>query len=215
MGTAGGKIAVMVAGTLLVLAAGCGHGGGSGPSLPAAGGSGTGSGTATDDTEPPTPGVTESNPAGDIPDNQVYVPFTAPGGLVEVRVPEGWARTSNAGETTFTDKLNSVRIQVVPAATAPTARSAQQDLAKIRVTAHGFTGGRVRSVTRKAGPVTLTQYQADSAPDPVTGKVVVDAVERYAFWKNGQEAIVTLSGPRGADNVDPWRTVSDSVRWLK
>jgi hypothetical protein len=26
---------------------------------------------------------------------------------------------------------------------------------------------------------------------------------------------VTLSGPAGADNVDPWRTVTDSFRWLR
>ncbi|MDT7564604.1 MAG: hypothetical protein QOG76_3228, partial [Pseudonocardiales bacterium] len=24
---------------------------------------------------------------------------------------------------------------------------------------------------------------------------------------------LTLSGPKGADNVDPWRKVTDSLRW--
>ena len=32
---------------------------------------------------------------------------------------------------------------------------------------------------------------------------------------NGREAIVTLSGPRGADNVDPWRVITDSLRWTR
>ena len=40
-----------------------------------------------------------------------------------------------------------------------------------------------------------------------------EAVERYAFWHDGQEAVLTLSGPKGADNVDPWRIVTDSLRW--
>jgi hypothetical protein len=42
---------------------------------------------------------------------------------------------------------------------------------------------------------------------------VTEAVERYVFWNAGSEATLTLAGPRGADNVDPWRTVSDSLRW--
>ena len=53
----------------------------------------------------------------------------------------------------------------------------------------------------------------DAPADPVTGKVVHDAVERYEFWRAGTEAILTLSGPVGADNVDPWRIVTDSFRW--
>jgi hypothetical protein len=47
----------------------------------------------------------------------------------------------------------------------------------------------------------------------VTGKVVRDAVERFEFWKAGEEAILSLSGPQGADNVDPWQIVSDSLHW--
>jgi hypothetical protein len=26
---------------------------------------------------------------------------------------------------------------------------------------------------------------------------------------------LTLSGPKDADNVDPWRLVTDSLRWLR
>ena len=42
---------------------------------------------------------------------------------------------------------------------------------------------------------------------------VRDAVLRYAFFPNGTEAVLTLSGPKGADNVDAWRTISNSLRW--
>jgi hypothetical protein len=56
-------------------------------------------------------------------------------------------------------------------------------------------------------------YLARGAADPVTGKARLDEVERYLFVHRGHEAVVTLSGPKGADNVDPWRTITDSLRW--
>ena len=49
----------------------------------------------------------------------------------------------------------------------------------------------------------------------MTGKVYKDTFERYEFYKNGTEAVVLLGGPAGADNVDPWRTVTNSFRWLR
>ena len=52
-------------------------------------------------------------------------------------------------------------------------------------------------------------------PDPVTGKVYRDEVERYEFYRNGTESVLTLAGPVGADNVDPWRTVTNSFQWLR
>ena len=47
----------------------------------------------------------------------------------------------------------------------------------------------------------------------MTGKRGRDAVERYVFFHKGRDVILTLSGPVGADNVDPWKLVTDSVRW--
>jgi hypothetical protein len=155
----------------------------------------------------------ETNPAGDIPDNQVYVPFTPLGGGFEVKVPEGWARSGNGAATTFTDKLNSIRIETQPASAAPTVASATHELPKIKAAAHGFVPGKVTTITRKAGQAVRITYRADSAPDPVTGKTVADAVERYEFWHAGRQVVLTLSGPTGADNVDPWKLVSDSLRW--
>ena len=59
----------------------------------------------------------------------------------------------------------------------------------------------------------LITYQGTSPPNPVTGKIGTDAIERYEFWRDGHEVILTLSGPVGADNVDPWRTITDSLQW--
>ena len=160
------------------------------------------------------PNAPEVSAAGDIPDNQVFVAYTPPSGGFTVKVPEGWARSEAAGAVTFTDKLNSVRMETVAAATAPTVASVTQtDLPAIQAASRNFEPGTVKTVTRPAGTAVLATYRADAAPDPVTGKVVHDDVERYAFWRAGKTVILTLSGPQGADNVDPWKIVTDSFGW--
>jgi hypothetical protein len=175
---------------------------GSGPS-----GSAAHSGTATT-AEP------ESNPAGDIPDAQVFVPFTPPGGLFTMSVPEGWARTTDGTATIFTDKANTVRIETADRAEAPSTESVSvEELPAIASSTAGYRPGTVTAVQRKAGSVIVITYQGVSAPDPVTGKTGIDAFERYDYWRNGREVILTLSGPAGADNIDPWRTITDSLHW--
>ncbi|MGW7380463.1 hypothetical protein [Streptomyces sp. NPDC054794] len=72
------------------------------------------------------PAPTESNPPGDIPDNQVYVAYRPTGGSYTgftLKVPEGWARTSQGDTTAFTDKLNTVKITAASASGAPTSGS--------------------------------------------------------------------------------------------
>ncbi|MFD5077759.1 hypothetical protein [Streptomyces sp. NPDC058371] len=163
------------------------------------------------------PAPTESNPPGDIPDNQAFVAYRPTGGAFTgftVKVPEGWARTSQGGTTVFTDKLNRVQISAAATSTAPTTASVTTRVVpQLRGQVPKFASPKVSSVTRKAGPVVLLTYQGDSGANPVTGKVVRDAFERYAFHRQGHEVDLTLSGPVKADNVDPWRIVSDSFTW--
>lgn len=162
----------------------------------------------------PTSGAPETNPAGDIPDNQVFIAYSPPSGGFSLKVPEGWARSEQGGVVVFTDNLNSIRMETVAAASAPTVASAQQgEVPAITAAVKNFASGRVTSVTRKAGPAVLITYRADSSADAVTGKVRRLDVERYEFWRNGTQVILTLSGPQGADNVDPWRIVTDSFGW--
>ena len=157
----------------------------------------------------------EVSPTGDIPDTQAFVPYSSATGKFSIKVPEGWARAESGAAVTFSDKFNSITVDTVAASSAPTVTSAQQsEVPSIRAAARNYQAGSVTMVTRKAGPAVLITYRADSAPDAVTGKVVPEAVERYEFWRGGVEAIVTLSAPQGADNVDPWRTVTDSFGWL-
>ena len=163
----------------------------------------------------PAPHQTESNPPGDIPDQQVFVAYTPPGAHFSVKVPEGWARSQTAQGVTFTDKLNSITLVEAPAVTAASTASATSTVVpRLAGQVPAFAPGKVSTVTRTAGPAVLVTYLGDSAPDPVTNKVVRDAFERYSFWNAGHEAVLILSGPKGADNVDPWKTVTDSLRWL-
>jgi hypothetical protein len=163
--------------------------------LAGCGGSGGASGT-------PDPNAPEVNPAGDIPDNQAFVRYAPPGAGFSVKVPEGWARTASRGAVSFTDKLNTIRMGVGSPAAAR------------RVPA-GASAVKVTTVRRAAGPATEVSFLARSRPDPVTGKTRIDAVERYSFAHGGRAVVLTLSGPKGADNVDPWRIVTDSLRFTR
>lgn len=186
----------------------------SGTSSAVSGGPGTAQPPSSSAPHQPSPAATESNPPGDIPDNQAYVPFTPPGGAVSVKVPEGWARSTTSTGTVFTDKLNRIEVQTSTVATAPTVASVMAvDVPRLQGSVPQFAAPKVVTVSRTAGTGTLLTYQRDSAVDPVTGKVVRDAVQRYSFFRSGTRVDLTLSGPTNADNVDPWRIVSNSVTW--
>lgn len=162
------------------------------------------------------PNAPEVNPPGDIPDNQVFVGFTAPSGDFSLDVPEGWARTESNGAITFTDNLNTISMETVTAPSAPTVMSATADeVPAIEAAASAYEPGQVSDVTRTAGTAVLITYRADGEPDPVTERRTHLDVERYEFWKDGTEVILTLSGPQGADNVDPWRIVTDSFAFTR
>ena len=162
------------------------------------------------------PNAPEVNAAGDIPDDQVFVAYWPPGAGYSVSVPEGWARTARAGAVTFTDKLNAIRLESRAAAAAPTVASVTaKDVPALARTVAGYRAGDVTTVTRSAGTAVRITYLAASPRDPVTGTTRTDAVERYIFFRRGRDAVLTLSGPQGADNVDPWMIVSDSLTWAR
>jgi hypothetical protein len=167
--------------------------------------------------KPVNPNGPEVSPAGDIPDNQAFVAYAPAGAGFTVKVPEGWARTTAGGATTFTDKLNSIVVGTpTTAAKRPTAASATATvIPQLARTVKGFANARAGTVTRTAGPALRITYLADSAPDTVTGKTRRNAVERYEFLHNGKLVVLTLAGPKGADNVDPWKIVTDSLRWTR
>ena len=160
--------------------------------------------------DPNAPEVVEP---GDIPDTQVFVPFTAPDGGYTIKVPEGWARTEAGGVAMFTDKYNSIAVRSSAAASAPTMDSVTTDGLVDVASDPTFKLLEVKPVTRKSGAGVLATYEIGSAPNSVTGKKALLAVERYVFFHNGTVVTMTLSGAKGADNVDPWKIVTDSLTW--
>ena len=162
------------------------------------------------------PNAPEVHEVGDIPDNQIFAPYTPTTGLYTISFPEGWSRSGNGDAVSFTDKLNAIELAVASKASAPTVETVKAtDLPAIASKTSKFAPGAVSKVSRKGGDAILAKYEIDSAPNSVTGKVIRVAVERYEFWKNAKSAVITLIGAVGADNVDPWTKVTNSFAWSK
>ncbi len=162
------------------------------------------------------PNAPESLPPGDIPDTVAYVPYAIPGAGYALSTPEGWSRSSAGGVVTFTDKLNRVAITAAPAAGPITVAAVQGSVVpRLAAQVKGFRLQSVGTVARQAGPAVRTAYLAYSAPDPVTGKFGVLAVERYDFAHRGRDVTLTLSAPNGSDNVDPWNRITNSLRFTR
>jgi hypothetical protein len=161
------------------------------------------------------PNAPEASPPGDIPDNQAYVVYRPPNAGYSIKVPEGWGRATAGGGVTFSDKLNSIRLEARGTATAASPAAVKRsELPQLAQSVPGFRLSSVTTVDRKGGRAIRISYLAAAKKDPVTGKGGVAAVERYLFFHNGREAVVTLSGAKGADNVDPWKIVTNSLRWV-
>jgi hypothetical protein len=156
----------------------------------------------------------ESNPPGDIPDNTQFVSYQSKGGGFTISVPEGWARATTKASVSFTDKLNTIAVSWAPAATAPTTASATStEVPQLKKTERAFKLVGVSSTTFPAGKTVLIGFQENSAPNSVTGKQYRDDVLRYELFNNGQEVVLTLTSPVGSDNIDPWRIVTQSLKW--
>ncbi|MEO5898738.1 MAG: hypothetical protein ABIR68_01240 [Ilumatobacteraceae bacterium] len=150
---------------------------------------------------------------GDIPDNQVFVGSPATDGTYSIKVPEGWARSEHNGVVTFSDKYNAITVTAAPSTAAPTIASVHATGLADVTADPTFKLTDVTTVTRKAGDGVVASYQIGSAPNAVTGKKALLSVERYFFAHNGKTVELTLSGAKGADNVDPWKIVTNSLSW--
>jgi hypothetical protein len=155
----------------------------------------------------------ESNPPGDIPDNLAFVRYrNSPGGYT-FRHPEGWAQTGSGTAVNFTDKLNGVTVDSAAATSAPTVASARStDLARLQQSVPAFHLSNVTAVSLPGGTGVRIVFRRNSDADPVTGKVYRDEVEEYLVFGSGRLVRMDLYGPVGADNVDAYRTMSQSLR---
>ncbi len=199
---------------LIVLLAGCGS---SGPAVPGAAPSATHTpgtrGQAPAAGQAPVPA--ESNPPGDIPDTTVYVFYQSAAGHFQLRVPEGWSRSSNPSSTAFSSNLNSITAAWMPMAAAPSVSAARATtVPALRASTLAFRLQAVRAVPLARGTAIEIVYQVNSQPNAVTGRQYRLVIERFELQRAGRAAVLSLSSAVGSDNVDPWRIVSESFRWM-
>jgi hypothetical protein len=182
------------------IATGCGGSGSSG-----GGGSSSSSGALSPDAK--------SAATGDIPDNQNFLTFSDKQAGFSMRYPEGWSQKKTASGVTFQDKNNLVRVDVHKGS-PPTVASVNAELAKLKAANPTLKAQAPKPFTLKGKPAIKVSYTTTSAPNQVTGKRVVLMVDRYELAKNGKVAQLDLGTPTGVDNVDAYRMMSESFRWL-
>jgi hypothetical protein len=155
----------------------------------------------------------KSAATGDIPDNQNFLVYRDKRAGFSIKYPEGWAQKRSATGISFQDKNNLVRVDVHKGA-VPTAASVTADLKKLKAASPTLKAQTPKPLTLKAGPAIKVTYTTTSAPNPVTGKRVVLMVDRYELAKKGRVAVIDLGTPTGVDNVDAYRLMSESFKWL-
>jgi hypothetical protein len=139
----------------------------------------------------------KSAATGDIPDNQVFLTHRDRGAGYSLSYPEGWSRRGAGRRLTFSDRGNSVHLEVAPSrAPSPwTVRSAP------------------RPVRLKHGTATKATYSHIGPADSVTGKRPLLLVDRYVYKRGRETATLDLSTPKGVDNVDAYRLIANSFQW--
>ncbi len=153
----------------------------------------------------------ERNPPGDISDSQVFIAYAGPG--FSMQVPEGWSRNTVAGGATFSDKYNLISVTIADAPVAPTVESAKLDeAAAISASGRAVEIAGIKSVALDGGEAIRIDYQSNSDPNEVTGKQVRLERVRYLYFKGGKLVRLDMAAPAGADNVDQWLVMANSVK---
>jgi hypothetical protein len=155
----------------------------------------------------------QSTATGDIPDNQNFLTFRDAKDGFSMKYPEGWAQKRAPAGITFQDKNNLVRVDVHKGA-PPTTASVKHELARLKAASPAFTAQAPKQVTVKGKPAIKVTYATTSAPNQVTGKRVTLVVDRYELARSGKVAVLDLGTPKGVDNVDAYRLMSESFTWL-
>ncbi|MDQ6767967.1 MAG: hypothetical protein M3Z41_09190 [Candidatus Eremiobacteraeota bacterium] len=147
--------------------------------------------------------VGATNPPGDIPDTQAFVVYASPQGYA-ILFPEGWSQTREGATVTFRSQFDGEQIGLQkPADPAATVRGHFADARDLSV----------RHVTIQGRPVTVVTFTSQSKADPVTGRSLRLDNAAYFFTTGSRQAVLALWAPRGSDNADQWRKISESFHW--
>lgn len=216
--TASLRWGVVIAAVIVSVAA-CGSGRSSPPGATAGSASGTPSVARSASNAPLTTSepATSSQPdtgttSGDVSDNAVFLAYRDPKLGFTIDYVEGWQVSATADGVAIRDKDSSELVQVVPSPADVAAYVSGTDLPALGRQA-GFHLIKQDSVTINKQNLVHIVYDVSSPPDPVTGKQVPAAVDRYYVPGPNGLAIVSLATPAGVDNVDAFRQMIESFRW--
>jgi len=158
-------------------------------------------------------GEAGSTATGDIPDTQVFLRFSNRAGGYSIKYPEGWTQSGSGRDVTFRDKNNIVHV-VIATGAAPTPASVSAQLKGLKSSNPTLSFQPPTPIRLGSGVAVKAVYTTQSAPNPVTGKRVTLVVDRYELAHGGHVATVDLGTPKGVDNVDAYRMMIESFRWL-
>ena len=155
----------------------------------------------------------EVSPPGDIPDNQAFITYTGPSGYA-IKSPEGWARKDQGDTTVFNDKYNHITLTSrLSNQTIVEAFAASTLVADLKKSGRAVSDIKVSSVKLKSGKTIKISFDSNSEPNAVTNKQIREENEKFYYTHNGKVLELTLSAPKGADNVDQWNLISSSFKW--
>jgi hypothetical protein len=155
----------------------------------------------------------KSAATGDVPDTQNFLTLKAGRLRVSMLYPEGWTVREAPAALSIADKNNLVQVSLLNGPT-PTAASVAAQLAALKRSAPSLKAGSARSISLNGRPAVKATYTTLSAPNPVTGKQITLIVDRYELAHRGRVAVVDLGTPVGVDNVDAYRRMIESFKWL-
>lgn len=157
------------------------------------------------------PVAPEKNPPGDIPDSQVFIDYA--GSSFAMQVPEGWTRVDLPDGARFSDKYNIVSITATPGTPPTLTDVTKTEVPRLENDGRAVAVGSIKEVPLpSAGKAIRIEYQSNSEPNEVTGKQVRLEHARYIYAGRGLVVTLDMAAPQGADNVDQWRFMADSVR---
>jgi len=150
--------------------------------------------------------------AGDVPDNAVFLAYHDSTFGFSIQYVEGWQVTRDPNGVSIRDKDSSEVIQVVPGQTDVAAYISGTDLPGLQGQA-GFKLTKQDTIKVGAHYVNHLAFEILSPADAVTGKQVPSSVDRYYMPGQNGLAVVSLSTPKGVDNVDAFRQMVESFQW--
>lgn len=154
-----------------------------------------------------------STPAGDVPDNAVFLTYRDTQTGFSIHYVEGWQVQHTSDGVAIHDKDSSETVAIVPLPPDVAIWVSGTDLPRLQGEAGFALIGQDTATIDGGTTVTHLAYHQLSPPDAVTGKRVPSTVARYYIPGTGGLAVITLSTPDGVDNVDAFRQMIDSFTW--